>query len=190
MGLRDREDARDRAQPGRFLTADDASPLILTATLEAAAQAHFDRLRERHFPFERNHLAAHLTLFHALPAEHFGVLVAAVEAAAARPSLRLRVSGVRLLGRGVAYTVTSPELIGLRSNLARAWEPWLTPQDRSRGDLHVTVQNKVSPVAARALRDDLLVAFEPSTVEGTGLALWRYHGGPWEAVASFPFAGR
>ena len=44
-------------------------PLIVTLTLDAPARERFDALRRRHFPPERNHLAAHLTLFHALPGE-------------------------------------------------------------------------------------------------------------------------
>jgi hypothetical protein len=44
-------------------------PLIVTLLLDDAAQARFDRLRAAHFPSARNHLAAHVTLFHALPGE-------------------------------------------------------------------------------------------------------------------------
>ena len=44
-------------------------PLIVTALLDEAAQERFDRLRREHFPPERSHLAAHLTLFHHLPDE-------------------------------------------------------------------------------------------------------------------------
>ena len=42
-----------------------SAPLIVTLLLEDAAQERFDRLRAAHFPAERNHLAAHVTLFHA-----------------------------------------------------------------------------------------------------------------------------
>src|SRR3546814_10376306 len=42
-------------------------PIIATATMGAADQRHFDALRAAHFPPERNHLAAHITLFHQLP---------------------------------------------------------------------------------------------------------------------------
>jgi hypothetical protein len=33
------------------------------------------------------------------------------------------------------------------------------------------------------------VAFVPRTITGTGLLLWRYLGGPWEARGRFPFGG-
>ena len=41
-------------------------PLIVTLALDEAAEARFDGLRQEHFPLERNHLRAHVTLFHAL----------------------------------------------------------------------------------------------------------------------------
>lgn len=45
-------------------------PLVLIAELDDESFAWLDGLRRRHFPPERNHLAAHLTLFHALPSHH------------------------------------------------------------------------------------------------------------------------
>ena len=45
----------------------DAAPLILSAVLDAPVQQRLDALRRAHFPPERNHLDAHVTLFHHLP---------------------------------------------------------------------------------------------------------------------------
>jgi 2'-5' RNA ligase len=87
----------------------------------------------------------------------------------------------------VAYTLESEELAALRDSLAAAWEPWLTRQDRQRHAPHVTVQNKVEPSVARALRDRLAAQFTPEQVPARGLGLWRYRGGPWEPVAEYPF---
>jgi 2'-5' RNA ligase len=162
-------------------------PLVVTLLLEDDAQRRFDRLRTEHFPADRNHLAAHVTLFHALPGEHGDAVAAELTAAAARPAFDVPVTGVRLLGRGVAYTLESAELAGLRAGLAAAWQPWLTPQDRQRHTPHVTVQNKVDPAVARALHARLSAAFEPGRVGARGLGLWRYLGGPWEPVARYPF---
>ena len=163
------------------------SPLVVTLLLEEQAQARFDRLRAEHFPVERNHLAAHVTLFHALPGEQVDAVSADLADAARRPAFDVAVTGLRLLGRGVAYTLEAPELTALRAGLAAAWEPWLTPQDRQRHAPHVTVQNKVQPAAARALHDRLLAGFVPYRVRARGLGLWRYLGGPWEPVAELPF---
>jgi 2'-5' RNA ligase len=162
-------------------------PLIVTLTLEEAAQQRFDALRAAHFPPERNHLAAHLTLFHALPGEQEEQVRQDLARAAATEPFRLRVSGLRSLGRGVAYVLESPELGRLRQGLRDRWEAWLTPQDAQRHSPHVTVQNKVEPARARALLADLQVGFVPYDVTARGLGLWRYLGGPWEAVEELRF---
>ena len=161
-------------------------PLILTLALDPAAQARFDALRAAHFPPERNHLAAHVTLFHALP--DASAVREDVRAAAERPAFPVRVTGLRSLGRGVAYVLQAPELTDLRRELAYGWDALLTPQDRQRHSPHVTVQNKVAPDRARALLAELSEGFAPYDVTGTGLALWRYLGGPWEHVETAAFA--
>ena len=162
-------------------------PLIVTLLLEKAAQQQFDRLRDQHFPRERNFLAAHVTLFHALPGEQLDAVRADLAEAADRPAFDVAVTGVRFLGRGVAYSLPSSEVAALRTGLVSSWEPWLTPQDRQKHAPHVTVQNKVAPATARALHERLLAEFVPYDVGARGLGLWRYLGGPWEPVAEYPF---
>ena len=162
-------------------------PLIVTLQLEEAAQQRFDRLREQHFPAERNFLAAHVTLFHALPGEQLDAVRADLADAADRSAFDVAVTGVRSLGRGVAYSLASSELAALRAGLVSSWEPWLTPQDRQKHAPHVTVQNKVAPAVARALHERLRAEFVPHDVRARGLGLWRYLGGPWEPVGEFAF---
>jgi 2'-5' RNA ligase len=163
-------------------------PLILTLKMDDASQERFDRLREAHFPPERNHLRAHLTLFHKLPAERTPNVVSdLLEVCREREPVRLRATGLRFLGKGVAYDLSSPEVEAVRRELAGRWAPWLGPQDRHRIKPHVTVQNKVSPEVARALHKELLAGFSPFEVGGEGLLLWRYLGGPWKPVGEFPF---
>ncbi|SOE01404.1 2'-5' RNA ligase superfamily protein [Blastococcus haudaquaticus] len=165
----------------------DASPLIVTLLLENAAQERFDRLRAAHFPPERNYLAAHVTLFHALPGEQVDAVLADLAEATDRPAFDVAVTGVRFLGRGVAYSLASEDVSALRSGLVASWQQWLTPQDRQKHAPHVTVQNKVQPAVARALHERLLAEFVPYDVRARGLGLWRYLGGPWEPVAELPF---
>ena len=165
----------------------DPAPLVLTLALAEEDQRRFDLLRAEHFPPERNHLAAHVTLFHALPGEQVDAVSADLADAARRPAFDVAVTGLRLLGRGVAYTLEAPELTALRATLVAAWGPWLTPQDRQRHAPHVTVQNKVEPAVARALRDRLAAGFAPYRVAARGLGLWRYLGGPWAPVDAYPF---
>jgi 2'-5' RNA ligase len=145
-------------------------------------------LRREHFPAERNHLAAHVTLFHAVPGErHVQVDRDLTSVASARPAFDLEVARVRLFGRGVAYDLLAPEADALRADLVERWEPWLTPQDRHRLRPHVTVQNKVDPAVARALHTELAAAFVPWSVRAQGLALFRYLGGPWDPLSSYDF---
>ena len=163
------------------------APLVVTLVLDAASQEHFDALRREHFPPERNHLAAHVTLFHALPGERLGPVVADLRAAAGREPFPVTIVGLRLLGRGVAYDLAAAELRDLHAGLAARWLPWLTAQDRQRFAPHLTVQNKVEPATARHLHAQLSACFRSVDVTAVGLALWRYEGGPWSPVDSAPF---
>ncbi len=167
-----------------------AAPLILTLALDEASFARFDGLRRRHFPAERNFIPAHLTLFHHLPGEEERRVLDDLRAAcAALAPFDLAVTGLRPLGRGVAFTLDSRDLAALRGSLVRRWAPWLGPQDRQKHQPHVTVQNKADPADARALLEELRADFAPFTVRGEGLHLWRYRGGPWEEAATVRFGG-
>jgi hypothetical protein len=75
----------------------------------------------------------------------------------------------------------------LHRELQTTWQPALTPQDQQKLRPHVTVQNKVDPQAARALYEQLKADFVPFEATGTGLQLWAYRGGPWEAIQTFDF---
>ncbi len=162
-------------------------PLIVTLLLEEVAQRRFDGLRERHFPADRNRLAAHVTLFHAVPGEHEDVVRADLAAAAGRPAFDVEVAGLRSLGGGVAFDLHSDDVGQLRTALARRWAPWLTRQDAQWRHPHVTVQNKVPAEVARALHAELAADFTPYRVPAVGLGLWRYLGGPWEPVGQYRF---
>ena len=165
-----------------------AAPLILTLSLDDAAQTYFNALRRQHFPAKINYLAAHLTLFHHLPgAETVAVQVALRAAGLGHSPLPLRVAGVRSLGRGVAFALESDELRCLHRGLQRTFSAHLTPQDQQPLQPHVTVQNKVDPVAARQLLAELQSDFAPFGAVGTGLHLWAYRNGPWESLETYPF---
>ena len=167
--------------------SDDGAPLILTLKLDAASFTRLDALRRAHFPPERNHLRAHLTLFHHLPGDRLAEVRDTLAAAADRTPVALAFPGVRSLGRGVAAEVTAPELLRLRADLAARFRTHLTPQDAQGFRPHVTVQNKVDPADARALKADLEAGWAPWEGAGEGLLLHRYRGGPWEREAEFPF---
>ncbi|MBC8082427.1 MAG: 2'-5' RNA ligase family protein [Hymenobacter sp.] len=164
------------------------APLILTLALDPAAQRFFEELRQQYFPPPRNLLAAHLTLFHHLPgAEYAAITDYLAQLTAAQAPLRLAVTGLRFLGRGVAYALDCPRLQTLHRRLQTAWQPHLTPQDQQKLTPHVTIQNKADPAAARALHEQLAADFQPFEATGTGLTLWAYRGGPWELLQAFGF---
>jgi 2'-5' RNA ligase len=165
-----------------------AAPLILTLQLDERSFAFFDAQRRRYFPPERNVIPAHLTLFHHLPGEHLTSIEHEIEMyASGQKPFALDVTGLRSLGRGVAYTLAADELTKMRRYLAMHWNDWLKPQDRQNHNPHVTVQNKVDPTQARALLEELSESFTPFAVEATGLELWWYRDGPWEKVRNVPF---
>jgi 2'-5' RNA ligase len=150
----------------------------------------FESLRQAHFPPHRNFIPAHLTLFHHLPGHDPGAIAADLAATLrTRTPVRLHATGLRFLGRGVAYTFDSPDLTALRNDLAARWANSLTPQDRQPFRPHITVQNKADPDEARRLKQSLEAGFQSFDVTGEGLLLWRYLGGPWEALGDFPFGG-
>ena len=169
------------------------APLVLTLALAEEDAERFDRVRREHFPAERNHLRAHVTLFHALPGAHHDAVLAEVTEAARRPPFEVQVTGIRLLGRGVAYGLESPDLSAVHRQLLASLSGLLgeqmTAQDRQRLSAHVTVQNKVAPARARELYEQLAETFSPWAVRAEGLALWRYFGGPWELLETVPFSG-
>jgi 2'-5' RNA ligase len=163
-------------------------PLIVTLQMDERSQERFDDLRELHFPPERNYLRAHLTLFHKLPGEREDEISADLrEICLGREPLTMTATNILFLGRGVAYELSSPELVALRRELATGWEPWLGAQDRQGFKPHVTVQNKVAPETAQTLHGRLLATFSPFDVGGVGLSFWRYLGGPWEPVGTHLF---
>ena len=129
-------------------------------------------------------------MFHHLPGERLDLIrdhLATV--CAAQATTKVAVTGLRSLGRGVAYGLSTPEIEALRARLATQWRDDLTAQDRQGWRPHVTVQNKVAPAEARALLEQLSREFVPFGATATGLALWRYRGGPWEPEAVLPFVG-
>ena len=167
------------------------APLILTAELPEALHARFTDLRTEHFPPERNYLEAHVTLFHALPAQ--------CEDEVRRYLARLvgetapvegRVEGLMSLGGGTAIKLVSPDMLDLRNRIAEHFHGMLTNQDQHRPRLHVTIQNKVTSKEAKALQAQLSGVIQPRDFTFRGLALYAYRGGPWEFLRRFAFRGK
>lgn len=167
---------------------ESGAPLILTAELPPDLHRWATRLRDAHFPPERNHLEAHVTLFHALPPqiedEARDLLARLAGEVAPVPA---RLEGVMSLGGGTALRLASAAMLDLRAHVAEHFRGMLTAQDSHPPRLHVTIQNKVTPAAAKALQAELAGMVAPRDFAFPGLALFRYRGGPWEAVRRFAF---
>ncbi|MDE2563499.1 MAG: 2'-5' RNA ligase family protein [Sphingomonadales bacterium] len=165
-------------------------PFIVTAELPRDVFAWADGLRRAHFPPERNHLEAHVTLFHALAPSLFEELKPLLKRVVAEhPPQPARITGIMPLGKGTALRIDSRGMTAIREDIAERFHGALTAQDRHPLRLHVTVQNKVTVEAARTLQEELGAAFKPRDFAFTGLGLHIYRGGPWEAVGRWSFRG-
>jgi len=167
-----------------------AGALIVTAEIAQSDLAWLDRLRRGHFPPERNHLTAHLTMFHALPPSSEQEVRGALARLGSEPLPRASLHGLMDLGGGVAYRVVSADLDGMREELADQFRGLLSAQDAGGWRPHVTIQNKVPPKVARAWLEQLARDFSSRPLGISGLGLHRYLGGPWEKIAIYSFRGR
>lgn len=164
-----------------------AGPLIVTVEFAPADLAWLDRLRRAHYPAERNQVAAHLTIFHALPPSAEAEARRALAAIAAEGRPRAWIEGLMDLGGGVAFRIVSPGLDRIREDLAERFHGLLGAQDAGGWRPHITIQNKVAPKEARMLMASLERSFQRRALAVSGLGLQRYLGGPWEKIAVYSF---
>lgn len=172
------------------MVASPHAPIIVTALMGPTDFGWADGLRRAHFPPERNHIPAHISLFHHLPPARLDGLTRMMRDLATEPPPQARLSQVMMLGRGVAFRVESPDLLAMRDHIAEAFVHDLIPQDQGTPRLHITVQNKVEPAVAKALHANLSADFRPGPLAIAGLAAWYYLGGPWQLASQVKFRGR
>ena len=156
----------------------------------AADQLHFNNLRAAHYPPDRNHLAAHITLFHQLPPsclDELDRLIRRIAADTPPPGASLR--EIYSLGGGVAFRIDSSGLLAIRERIADHFTGMLTLQDQGTPRLHITIQNKVEPAEARTLLAELAAGFRPRALTIAGLAAHHYLGGPWQPAFARNFRG-
>jgi hypothetical protein len=165
-----------------------AGALIVTAEIGRSDFSWIEGLRRAHYPAERNNVPAHLTIFHALPPSAETELRSRLaEIVRGRPAPKATIAGLMDLGGGVAFRVVSPDLDAVRDELADALHGLLGAQDSGGWRPHITIQNKVAPKVARALKASLEESFQPRPLSIAGLAIHRYLDGPWERIATYPF---
>lgn len=159
-------------------------PLIITLSLDKLSQDYFTELRNQYYPRYCNHLDAHLTLFHHLPADLPGI-EEILQTAVKRNIIDLLVSGVHNTGNGVSFTVVSEELLQLHKELQLLFDPHLCTKDRAELRPHITVQHRVTAYKAKQTEEILMKDFEPFSIQGIGLATWLYMKGPWRPLNNY-----
>ena len=167
------------------------APFIVTGELPVDIFSWSNGLRVAHFPPERNHLKAHVTLFHSFAPslrDELPRFLAAMAGEFAPP--RAEVTGLMDLGQGTAIALRSPALLEVRSLIAEHFWDMLTRQDQGGRKLHITIQNKVTRAEALALQRELGPAIRPRHFAFTGLALHLYRNPHWEAVGTWSFRGK
>ncbi|MEM7687667.1 MAG: 2'-5' RNA ligase family protein [Pseudomonadota bacterium] len=171
-----------------------AQPFVLTAALPPEIQGWANGLRQAHYPPERNHLHAHVTMFHSFAPSLLAELkdfLPRVTAQSAPP--QAAISGIMDLGTGTAIALASSELLELRAMIADHFHGSLTDQDLHEPRPHITIQNKVSKREARALQAALKLEVEIKADSGPfafpALELHHYQGGPWELTKRSAFRG-
>lgn len=179
---------QDFAKVHRLRHVEEMDAYIISLRYTAEVEQRLTKMREKHFPKERNFLRAHVTLFHALPASERAKWEMDLQViCAGTPVFDIVFSEPYSLGRGVALRVQSPELKAAHAHLQNRWRDFLTPQDRQGYRPHCTIQNKVEPSIALALLEELRSVWTPLEASATGLDVWRYAGGPWELENSYKF---
>ena len=164
-----------------------AGALIVTAEIAQGDFSWLEGLRRAHYPPERNRVPAHLTMLHALPPSIETELRGRLGRLVRRKPPSATVAGLMDLGGGVAFRIVSPDLDSLRGELAEGLHGLLGAQDNAGWRPHITIQNKVAPKVARALKESLERSFQSRPLAIGGLAIHRYLDGPWERVAAYPF---
>lgn len=166
-------------------------PIIMTALLGRSDFAWLDSQRRQYYPAARNLVPAHLSLFHHLPPQALAEIKATIlELVREHRQPAAYLSDLIRLEQGTAYQVYAPELLAMRMAMAARFHGLLSVHDQQRPKLHITIQNKAAPGAAKALYDRLNAGFEPRPLEIRGLGLQYYVEGRWQHIGEWPFRGR
>jgi len=165
-------------------------PLLIVAELPPDILAWADDLRRKHYPPERNRLAAHVTLFHGLPPSARIAVSSLLSEFARRPPPEACLGGIMDLGRGTALAVESPQMVALHAEMAERLIGLVQQKDARPLRLHITVQNKVPEAEAGALQRELREALRPLRFHFRGFGLYGWTGEIWRQMKLFPFRGR
>ena len=167
------------------------APFIVTAELPGQVLVWADGLRAKHYPPERNKLAAHVTLFHSFAPSLREELLRVLKGLAseyARPPAQI--DRLMPLGTGTALAIHSPGMLAIRERIAEHFHGALTAQDSHAPRLHITIQNKVTSQAAKALQRDLSATLKPRAFAFAGLGMHLYRETHWDSLGCWSFRGK
>ena len=176
---------------------EDEDVYVLTFLTGKAHHQRMTKLRKKYFPKRINKLAAHLTLFHALPGSKLDSdIIPAVQSVAGstEPFSITASEPFRLNKHGIAISVLPQDRPKqIREELQTPWKDsgFLSQQDAGRSSRsfpHYTVMNKVDDEAeVQNALDELRRDFKPDRDAVVGLALYRYDKGYWKWFRNFDF---
>ncbi|KAI1775465.1 hypothetical protein F4818DRAFT_416636 [Hypoxylon cercidicola] len=187
---------RDNHRPKTNVPEGEETYYVLTLRTDAAHHHAMCALRERYYPPALRRVAAHISLFRALPASTLPSLRPDIATAAGRTVVfGIRAVGppVRMGRGGVGVSVVGLEPAdGIVGELRGKWGDVLSRQDRAPFRGHYTLMNKVDdPEKVEKCIEELRKELEPRGIPGTalGLSLWRYDEGWWRHEQDFAFSG-
>ncbi|EME45228.1 hypothetical protein DOTSEDRAFT_71066 [Dothistroma septosporum NZE10] len=155
-------------------------------------------LRNQYFPKRINKLAAHLTLFHALPESKLtGSIIPLIKTVASSIApFKLRADEPFRMKKGFAISVSTQiggrQAKQIHQQLQQPWkdEGFLSVQDAGGCRLHYTLMNKVDgeTEVAKAFVD-VVERWKGDEGVAEGLGLWKYERGFWRWERKFEFSG-
>ncbi|KAF2163265.1 hypothetical protein M409DRAFT_37287 [Zasmidium cellare ATCC 36951] len=178
--------------------ADEEAVYVLTLLTDKRLHERMTAIRNQYFPKRINKLAAHLTLFHALPESRLesNIIPLLKEVTAKTSPFAIKADKPFRLKKGFAVSVSSriggTQAKQIHQVLQDEWqrEDFLSEQDAGGCRLHYTLMNKVDEeVEISKAYDDLLDHWRPESGNAEGLAVWKYDRGFWRWYKSFNFGG-
>lgn len=169
---------------------------VLTLLTDKEHHAKMTKLRDQYFPKKINKLAAHLTLFHALPGSKLeDAIIPTLEKTAAETSeFRIHAATPFRMKKGIAISIPKHEgaqqCQDIHKRLQSEWLPqkFLSEQDAGGCRVHYTICNKVDDEAVvDQYFQEVRRSFKGGWGQVIGLGLWRYARGFWRWERGFDF---
>ncbi len=164
----------------------NTAPIIVTLKLNPKAELFFNEMRTKYFPAYCNYVSAHVTLFNRVNCS-IEILHNLLEKYKKPTILNMEINGLVNMGKGLAYTVQSAELLKLQKEIKQPLKTYLGLKDKKKYWPHITIQNKVTAFKALQTHTSLLETFTPFTAEAIGFTTWKFQKNKWIYLQDFLF---